>query len=489
MSLLETPAQPGEPSVLAQKDSRRMAALRDRFNQLASTRAAWQVKAGYYYTDQRRYLQFLVPEGLNVLEIGCGLGDQLAALKPSRGVGIDISSAMVAEASRRHPALEFRVGGLDVLRDNEVFDVILLVDVIGHMLDVEAVLREMRRCCTPSTRIVIAYYNFLWEPILWLAERLGLKMPQQQQNWLSPADIRNLLRLADYEVVKSESRLLLPKKVPLVASIVNRYLAYLPLVNRLCLTQYVVARTRGIEAQRDFTVSIVIPCRNEKGNIEAAITRLPRFGLRQEIIFVDGHSTDGTVEEIQRVMRQSPQCDIKLFIQDGRGKGDAVRKGFAHATGDILMILDADLTMPPEDLPKFYDAIASGKGEFINGSRLVYPMEEEAMRFLNLIGNKFFSMAFSWLLGERIKDTLCGTKVLFRKDYERIVANRAYFGEFDPFGDFDLLFGASKLNLKILEVPIRYQERTYGTTNINRFQHGWLLLKMTVYGFFRLKAV
>jgi len=282
---------------------------------------------------------------------------------------------------------------------------------------------------------------------------------------------------------------LLPKKVPLVASIVNRYLAYLPLVNRLCLTQYVVARTRGIEAQREFTVSIVIPCRNEKGNIEAAITRLPRFGLRQEIIFVDGHSTDGTVEEIQRVMRQWPQYDIKLFIQDGKGKGDAVRKGFTHATGDILMILDADLTMPPEDLPKFYDAIASGKGEFINGSRLVYPMEEEAMRFLNLIGNKFFSMAFSWLLGERIKDTLCGTKVLFRKDYERIVANRAYFGEFDPFGDFDLLFGASKLNLKILEVPIRYQERTYGTTNINRFQHGWLLLKMTVYGFFRLKAV
>jgi glycosyltransferase involved in cell wall biosynthesis len=246
---------------------------------------------------------------------------------------------------------------------------------------------------------------------------------------------------------------------------------------------------RGVEAQRDFTVSIVIPCRNEKGNIEAAITRLPRFGLHQEIIFVDGHSTDGTVEEIERVRRQNPRYDIKVLIQDGRGKGDAVRKGFAHATGDVLMILDADLTMPPEELPKFYDAIASGKGEFINGSRLVYPMEQEAMRFLNLLGNKFFSMAFSWLLGERIKDTLCGTKVLFRKDYERIAANRAYFGDFDPFGDFDLLFGASKLNLKILEVPIRYQERTYGITNISRFQHGWLLLKMTVYGFFRLKAV
>ncbi len=489
MPILENPVQLGEPSALALKDLRRTQAICERFDRLAGTRADWQEKAGYYYEDQRRYLQFLVPQGLKVLEIGCGLGDQLAALKPSRGVGIDISSAMVAEASQRHPEIEFRVGGLEVLRDDDLFDVILLVDVIGHLLDVEAVLKGIRRFCTPSTRVVIAYYNFFWEPVLRLAERLGFKMPQQQQNWLSPADIRNLLRLADYEVVKAERRLLLPKKVPLLAPIVNRYLAYLPVINRLCLTQYVVARMRGAEMQRDFTVSIVIPCRNEKGNIEAAITRLPRFGLRQEIIFVDGHSDDGTVQEIQRTIEKYPEKDIKVMVQDGKGKGDAVRKGFGRATGDVLMILDADLTMPPEDLPKFYDAIVSGKGEFINGSRLVYPMEQEAMRLLNLLGNKFFSMAFSWLLGERIKDTLCGTKVLFRKDYERIAANRAYFGEFDPFGDFDLLFGASKLNLKIVEVPIRYQARTYGRTNISRFQHGWLLLKMTIYGFFRLKAV
>jgi glycosyltransferase involved in cell wall biosynthesis len=314
-------------------------------------------------------------------------------------------------------------------------------------------------------------------------------MPQQQQNWLSPADIRNLLRLADYEVVKVENRFLLPKNIPLIAPLLNRFAVILPGINRLCLAQYMVARVRGLQAGQAYSVSIVIPCRNEMGNIESAVVRLPAFGTHQEIIFVDGHSTDGTVEEIQRIIKTYPHKDIKLFIQDGKGKGDAVRKGFAHASGDLLMILDADLTMPPEDLPKFYDAIAHGKGEFINGSRLVYPMEQKAMRLLNLLGNKFFSMAFSWLLGERIKDTLCGTKVLFRKDYERIAANRGYFGDFDPFGDFDLLFGASKLNLKILEVPIRYQERTYGTTNINRFQHGWLLLKMTVYGFFRLKAV
>lgn len=476
-------------SVLGFNDSARKSVIRERFDRLAETREYWQRKGSYYYEDQQRYMRFLIPDGLRVLEIGCGLGDLLAAVKPSRGLGIDISDMMVKEASRRHPELEFRVGDAELLDLDEKFDVIILADVMGHLLDVEAALRRLRACCTAKTRLVIAYYNFFWEPLLRLTEWLRLKMPQQQQNWLALQDIHNLLRLADYEVVKTERRLLLPKYVPIVSAVLNRFLAFLPGLNVLCLSHYIVARMRGARSVRECSTTIVIPCRNERGNIEPAIQRMPKFGGSQEIIFVDGHSTDGTPEEIERVRLAYPGKDIKFFVQDGKGKGDAVRKGFANASGDILIILDADLTMPPEDLPKFYDAIASDKGEFINGSRLVYPMEQQAMRFLNLLGNKFFSMAFSWLLNQRIKDTLCGTKVLFREDYERIVQNRSYFGDFDPFGDFDLLFGASKLNLKILEVPIRYQDRTYGTTNIHRFAHGWLLLKMTVYGFFRLKAV
>ncbi|MEP6957122.1 MAG: glycosyltransferase [Nitrospirota bacterium] len=470
-------------------DTKRKSAIRERFDRLAGDREYWLRKGRYYYEDQQRYMRFLIPQGLRVLEIGCGLGNLLAAVNPSRGVGVDLSEMMVKEAARRHPSLEFRVGDCESLDLVETFDVIILADLVGHLLDVEAALRKLRACCTPKTRIVISYYNFLWEPFLRLTEMLRLKMPQQHQNWLSPLDIQNLLRLADYEVVKTERRLLFPKEIPIISAVLNRFLAFLPGLNRLCLSHYIVARMRGPRSGAEYSSTILIPCRNELGNIEPAIQRIPAFGSHQEILFVDGHSTDGTPQEIQRVIAAYPEKDIKFLVQDGKGKGDAVRKGFAHATGEILMILDADLTMPPEDLPKFYDAIVSDKGEFINGSRLVYPMEQEAMRFLNLLGNKFFSMTFSWLLNQRIKDTLCGTKVLFREDYLRIVANRAYFGDFDPFGDFDLLFGASKLNLKILEVPIRYQDRTYGTTNIHRFAHGWLLLKMTIYGFFRLKAV
>jgi len=213
------------------------------------------------------------------------------------------------------------------------------------------------------------------------------------------------------------------------------------------------------------------------------------MGAGVELIFVEGHSRDDSWDAIEREMAAHPERKCRLFRQTGVGKGDAVRLGFAEAKGELLMILDSDLTMPPEELPRFFDLLYRGKAEFANGVRLVYPMEGEAMQFLNLIGNHFFSRAFSWILGQPMKDTLCGTKVLWAKDYRSIAANRAYFGEFDPFGDFDLLFGAAKMSLKISDVPVRYRERTYGSTNIQRWRHGVLLIRMTWFALWRLKFV
>ena len=460
------------------------------FDSLADRRLAWMKKNDYYYLDQMKYYRFLIPEGASVIEFGCGTGDLLAALKARRGVGIDISGKMVDLARKRFPSLEFHEADMENFTSREeTFDFIILADVVGHLHDIEETLRGLRRFCEAKTRIIISYYNFLWEPILRFGERVRLKMPQQYQNWLSSEDICNFLSLSKFQVVKSECRLLIPKKIPWLSGFINKYFASLPGIRKLCLCRYIVARPLGLRKQKDFSTAILIPCRNEKGNIAAAVERIPDFGNHQEIFFVDGHSTDGTPDEIQRVIKEHPDRDIKYMVQDGQGKGDAVRKGFAVANGDILMILDADLTMPPEDLPKFYRAIVEDQGEFINGCRLVYPMEKQAMRFLNLLGNKFFSMMFSWLLSQRFKDTLCGTKVLFRRDYERIRANRAYFGEFDPFGDFDLIFGAVKQNLKVIEIPIRYKDRTYGSTNISRFSHGWLLLKMTLFAYKKIKAI
>jgi glycosyltransferase involved in cell wall biosynthesis len=234
---------------------------------------------------------------------------------------------------------------------------------------------------------------------------------------------------------------------------------------------------------------VIIPARNEAGNIPAAVARVPEMGSGTEIIFVEGHSRDDTWQQIQLAAAQAPHRAIKIFQQTGIGKGDAVRMGFAAATGDILIILDADLTVPPEELPKFYEALVTGRTEFANGVRLVYPMEDEAMRFLNLCANKAFSLLFTWMLNQPVKDTLCGTKALSRRHYEKIVAQRAELGDFDPFGDFDLLFGAARLHLQIADIPIRYGERTYGTTNIHRWSHGWLLLRMVLFAARKVKFV
>ncbi len=460
----------------------------------AATRDEWIGRNIFYYQDHWRYLRFLIPEGARVLDLACGTGRLLAELKPSRGVGIDLSPAMIDIARRNYPNLEFRAGDIedpDVLAAIQgPYDVIVLSDGIGALDNCEETLGILHRLCHPYTRLILSYYNHLWEPILKLAQRAGLKMPGSEMNWLSTKDIANLLVLADFNVIKREWRQLIPRPAFGLGRPINRFFAPLPGIRHLCLRNYVVARPPFVPAdERRPSVSIVIPCRNERGNVEPAIKRIPRFCDDLEIIFVEGHSRDDTWAEILRVKEAYPDHKIVCLRQDGVGKGDAVRKGFEAASGDLLMILDADLTVCPEDLPRFYRAYVSGKGEFINGTRMVYPMESDAMQYLNYFANWTFAHIFSYLLNQRFTDTLCGTKVLSRDAYRRITENRAYFGNFDPFGDFDLIFGAAKLNLKIIEVPVRYMSRTYGSTQIQRFRHGWLLLRMVLFAFFKFKAV
>lgn len=465
--------------------------LKEHYDRLAEKRPRFRRINAYYYEELVRYLRFIVPEGKTLLEVGCGDGFLLRKLRPRRGLGLDLSGEMIARAeagsAEGEGHLEFRIGDAEFLAMKETFEYVICSDLLGDLLDIQQALDNLRGACEADSRLVLHYHSVLWEPFIKLGQKLGLKTPQPHHNWLNRNDIENLLTLAGFEMVMFERKILLPVRIPVLSSFLNRCLASLPLFRSLCLVNIIVARKKETAVAPAYSTSIVIPCRNEKGTIRAAVERLPEFGESQEIIFVDGHSTDGTPEEIEAVMREFPGKNIRFLRQEGRGKGDAVRLAFDAATKDILMILDADLTVPPEDLPKFYHALAAHQAEFVNGSRLVYPMEKQAMQFLNILGNHFFSVALTWLLNQPLKDTLCGTKALFRKDYAKIKAGRAYFGDFDPFGDFDLLFGAVRQSLKILEVPVRYRDRTYGTTNISRFRHGFLLLKMVVAGFFKLK--
>lgn len=477
------------PEQLAAAERQRVADHYARRHAGPRTLEHWQRRRSFYYRLLHRLFQFHIPPGARVLEVGCGTGDLLAGLQPSRGVGIDPYPDVVEYAAAKHRELTFAASEPESFACDESFDYVVLCNSVGSFADVQRVLERVRRVTTTDSRVCIAYYNALWEPLLRAASWLGLRRKTGEQNWLSRWDLQNLLHLVGFEVIRESTEALCPVGVPLLAGLCNRFLVRLAGLRHLGLVTFVVAKPTGPPPGAEtLSCTVLIPTRNERGNIAAAVARTPTLGTHTEIIFVDGNSTDGTPQEIERVIAAHPDKDIRLIPQgDGRGKGDAVRKGFAAAKGDVLMILDADLTVPPEDLPKFFDALVAGRGEFINGTRLVYPLERQAMRFLNKLGNRFFSLAFTWVLGQRFRDTLCGTKVLRRTDYERIAANRHYFGDFDPFGDFDLIFGAAKANLKIVEVPVRYRARTYGETNISRFTHGWLLLRMTVFAARKLK--
>jgi len=454
----------------------------------------WRKINSAYYGEDLRYMRFLIPPQKRVLELGCGRGDLLAALEPSYGVGVDFSPTAITRARERFPNLEFHQGDVEDPQTfaaiEGTFDYVIVADTIGMFDDIDATLRLLQKVCSPSTRIVISYYSALWEPILKLGEIVKLKSRQPKINYIATSDFLNLMDLADLEVIRHEQRQLLPRRLFGLGPFINRFIAPLPGVRNFCLRTYLVGRPMQHVTDRKLSASILIPCRNERGNVENAILRMPKFGSAQEILFVEGNSSDGTFEECERVREAYRGVwDITVLKQDGKGKGDAVRKGFAAAKNDVLMILDADLTMPPEALPKYHAVIESGKAEFVNGSRLIYPMEHEAMRPLNFIANRCFAYIFSYLTNTRLTDTLCGTKALLRKDYEVLARERSYFGNFDPFGDFDLIFGAVKQNLKLIETPIHYKARTFGETQISRFRDGWLLLKMVVFAYRKLKAV
>ncbi len=462
------------------------------FETIAPKRPASRKRNNFYWEDITSYCDYFINENCSVLEIGCGTGELLAGLKSTDKTGIDFSSKMVEIARQNNPDIRFEVMEADSVNLNRTYDVIILSNVVGFLPDVQAVFENLQTLCHSRTKLIVSYYSKLWEPLLRWGEKLGLKTKSPQQNWLTLEDINNLFYISGYEVFRNTRRMIFPFYVPLISEFFNNFLAKMPIFKHLCINHYSFAQPKQLisdhEADSKYSISIVIPARNESGNIENAILRTPKLGKHTELIFIEGNSTDNTWEVIQEMAEKYKHShDIKIGRQMGKGKGDAVRLGFQMATGDILTILDADLTMPPEDLPKFYNAIARGKGDFINGSRLVYVMEKKAMRFLNILGNKFFSMAFSWLLEQPFKDTLCGTKVIFRDDYQKLIQNRKFFGEFDPFGDFDLIFGAYKLNLKIVEVPIRYRERTYGDTNISRFKHGLILLRMVIFAMRKIK--
>ena len=471
--------------------------VKDHFDKLALNRSSWIKKSRGFYMEDIKAMQEFIPEGSKILEIGCGNGHLLGALKPLHGVGIDISPKMISEAKKKYENLNFIEADIEksncINKLDQIFDFIIISDTIGYLSDIENTFEKLHKLCNADTRIIVAYYSPFWEPILNIAALFKFKMPELPKALLNETDISSLLSSVDFETVKKQKKIIFPFTLFGIGRVINRFLSCLPILSYLCIRSYVISRSlKALLLELPTSASVIIPCRNEKGNIRNALERLPLFTKDIEIIFVEGHSKDGTWEEVKKVISDKRYLKkgfkMKAIQQKGIGKADAVFQAFSIASNDVLMILDGDLTVPPEDMPKFWKKIASGEAEYVNGSRLIYPMDNEAMRFLNYIANKMFSILFTWLLGQRYTDTLCGTKVIRKKHFEKACDRNKDLGDFDPFGDFFIIFGAARLNLKMLEVPIRYRAREYGETQISRFSHGFLLIKMVIFAFFKLKA-
>lgn len=462
--------------------------FKDHLARFAHKREQWITKNHYYYSSMKRVFQFIVEPGRRVLNVHCQTGVFLDTVRPSTGVGVEVSREMTEIAQRRYPSLKFETAHPEDLAVEGPFDYILFADV-NDTVDVIRAFRTLNSLCEPHTRLVIYTYNHLWQPLNEFAEWLRLKMPMPEPNWMCEADLRGLLMMTDFEWIRTYRVVILPKWIPLISDFTNRFIARLPGINRLCMINVLVARPAP--RPRDpgsVTVSVIVPCKNERGNIEAAVRRIPDMGKHTEIIFCDDKSTDGTSDEVRRMQRLYPKRDIRLIEGPGICKAENVWAGFNAAGGDILMILDADLAVMPEELPYFFTAIVEGKGEFINGSRMVYPMQKMAMKFTNMLGNKFFSVVFSYLLNQPVKDTLCGTKVLWRSDWQRMKPTLGSWGVVDRWGDYELLFAASKLHLRIIDLPVHYQERVYGVTKMVRvFKNGVTMLRMCLSGFLKLR--
>lgn len=468
-----------------------MKSLRDHFDWTArNDQRARKVQSGFH--EQLLGIhRHHIPEGQRVLEWGCGAGSLLWGLKPSRGLGVDLSPEMVRRAkdNTSEAPCEFETGDLHDRVVEEKFDVIILNYLTGYLHDIQNCFKNLLPSAEARTRLHITSLNTPWLFALTLAENVGAVTKQPHSNWLSRQDIKNLLELSGWELIHWQTEQLFPFQWPLVSSFFNRFLARVPLIRHYGITLHLIARPKVKPAiGGPVSCSVVVPARNEAGNIRAALERIPVLGDRTEVLFVEGNSTDETWEAIQReVSVYSGPHVLRALRQPGKGKWDAVKAGFAAARGGVLAIQDADLTAPPEDLVKFYEALESGAAEFANGSRLVYPMEAKAMRFLNLVGNQFFAGALSFVIGQPIKDSLCGTKMMLREDYDRAMRRIEVFGDFDPFGDFSLLFGAALIGLRIRDVPLRYKERQYGETNISRFRHGMVLMRLTFFGLRRIR--
>lgn len=455
--------------------------IRKHFDAIAKDYDYYKKKNGYYHTQIKKFYKQIIPEGSSVLEVGCATGDLLDYLKPSYGLGIDISRNMIEEAKRKHPGLDLVHGEISSIFARSDFDFIILSNLLDYIDDIYTFFVSLKRWMGEYTKLIINHNNPLWAPLIRIGAKFWLRTADAKRNFVTLRDACNLLEVLDFDISEKGFRLILPIYIPVVSHLVNKLFPRLYGINNFSSLQYIICRKRQLASKKkQLSCTVVIPCHNEEQNLVECVRRVSSPGSFTEIIIVDDGSIDNTFQIAKQISEQDPRVRA-IRLEKNLGKGNAVKVGFDNARGDVLIILDADMTVAPEDIPKFFNTIADGAAEFVNGTRMIYPMEKKAMKFLNFFGNKMFGVITSIILGQRNTDVLCGTKALLKRHYKYIKIEDC------KWGDFDLLYGAAKLKLKLVEMPVHYKKRVSGSSKMKAIKHGIGMIRSCFLMFWKLE--
>lgn len=455
--------------------------IKEYFERVAPDWERWQKRNRFYHKTISNLLQGMIPPGSTVLELGSGVGDLLASLKPSSGMGFNVAPALTVRALQKHPQLEFYTIDVDSVSLPRPFEpqYIVMTNMLDYVHDVWDMMDSLKPAIREHTLLVISTNNPLWAPLLRLASKLGLRFPESPRNFITNKDICSVLHLQGFDIVEEGLTLPVPKRIPIIGTLINAIVPEVPVLRFVSSLQYIAARPRI--PRPPLSCSVVIPCHNEADNIQECLRRVPNFGAWTEIVVVDDGSTDETCQRVKEMMATDSRVRL-VVLEKNQGKANAVRAGFQAANGDVLMILDADMAVTPEELAKFLTPLQEGTADFVNGTRLIYPMQGKAMRVANFLGNKGFCFLASKVIRQRVSDTLCGTKAFLKRDFVRMPLGGA-----ERWGDFDLLFGAARLKLRILEIPVHYTERRARKSKMRVMIDGWYFLWACLSGWRNLR--
>ena len=444
--------------------------IKEYFEHVAPDWEHWQKRNSFYHATISNLIAGMIPPSSRVLELGCGLGDLLASLNPSSGIGLNVAQGLTDRASQKHPRLEFHTSDVDSAGLPRSFEpqYIVMTNMLDYVHDIWDVMGSLKPAVHEHTLLIITTNNPLWAPLLRLASNLKLRFPESPRNFITNRDICSVLHLQGFDIVEEGLTLPVPKRIPVLGDLINAIVPEVPVLRFVSSLQYIAARPRI--PRPPLSCSVVIPCHNEADNIQECLRRVPNIGTRTEIVVVDDGSTDDTCQRVKEVMAADSRVRL-IVLEKNQGKASAVRAGFEAAEGDVLMILDADMAVTPEELPKFLTPLQDGTADLVNGTRLIYPMHGKAMKVANFLGNKGFCFLASKVIRQRVSDTLCGTKAFLKRDFVRMPISGT-----EHWGDFDLLFGAARLKLRILEIPVHYTERRAGKSKMRAMIEGWSFL-------------